>query len=417
MITKGKNRTNKSAVSEISVGLQHRQSKLDLLDNTLLTSFPLPKIDNDSSINSIYCTKNKEHQLTDSLTSNNESVSTCKGLKLNHISENKYASNLDCFKSDKYSPILSSMTISSDKTTYSINNSDKIKSITNSLTSKTFKPSSKITTPPSSLDYESSFYDYRLVLAESENIIKKLNKSIYRNEENDKIERDYEENCLTTVNQSLHTDKYIQSLYQDLINKDCSATEIQCMICKSPVFEDSDYFNKILEFKGVVCENCFRKNDKSRKPSFYAIDSNNFESKQETPSRYIDDTIYSLDETSHTIQLHFDITENEEINDSHYYGNDLYEDDEDTTEYGIYQNINFLRDSNNNIDKFQRSKDDNIEKVIRKLKRIERTDLRIRQSIADLRSSGQSQFGINYQYNENYSSFWSLIKKTFTNNS
>lgn len=412
---------NKLTTPEISVGLQHKQSKLDLLDNTLLTSFPLPNIDKESNDNNTYSTKNKINTLVDSITSNNEFVTINKDAKLNIISESKRnASNLDYLRSDKYSPILSSITTLSGQTTFSLNNTNnKVKSMTNSLISRTCKPSSKKTTPPSSLDYESSLYDYRLVLEESENNVRKVNKNIYKIEENNETERDLKENYPTTVNQSTHTDIYIQSLYQNLIDNDFSTQEIQCMICKSPVFEDSEYFNKILDFKGIVCENCIRKNDKIGKTSLYEIDSSKFENKHETLLNYIDDTIYSLDQTSHTIQLQFDRTiENEEVNDSCYYDNDdFYDDDEDTTEYGIYQNINFLRDHNNNFNKLHRKNDGNFERVIRKLKRIERTDLRIRQSIADLRGFNQSQFNGNYQSNGDYPSFWGLIKKTFTNNS
>lgn len=439
-----KGRLSKAGTSDISVELQHKQSKLDLLDNTTLTSFPIPNIDVEntrfnttkSSISSNPTTPiNKKHNVTSIICSpaTSDFINISKRGKPNTLSEykNTIMTNLHSLKSaERKSPVLRSMTASSVQTTDSMNTNDRIRSLANSLISRTAMGSSKKTTPPSSLDYESSMYDYRLVLQQSENynsLVKKVSKGDVNTNMGETFKTATGSNA---IDHSSYTDMYIQSLYQDIILKDESKPQIQCVICESPVFENDKYFNRILNFKGIICENCFHnKNNSSMsimidnvkditisEDNYYGSDDVDVLKKKGankellahdcTPIDVDIDIYSSLDDTCHTVQLQIDST--------------MQSDEDDTTEYGIYQNMDFFQPYEDNDDgdnhrnnRFGRNRDDNFERIIRRLKKIERSDLRIRQSIADLRGTVPQRYAITIHTNDDYTSVWNAIKRRF----
>lgn len=393
---------SRTSTLNISVGLQHKQSKLDLLDNKTLTSFPLPNI-NENTTN--HCGSGRVNSVgtVDSLTSSTNTFHGPKRWKSSILfgEYKNYNKSSNGVRIDRNSPMLRSRTASSIQTIDSmgnilINSSERIKySLTDSMTSRTAMGSSKTTTPPSSVDYESTFYDYRLVLEQSE---KKGNRgsggnNVSENKHADVMTRT---ECSATIENSKNTDIYIQSLYQELMEKDESRRQIQCMVCDLPVFEDDEYFNRILDFKGVVCENCLRNHDSNLSTTRKIEKNMNMEESLDLSPSPVDDIYSSMDETNHTIQLQLDTT---------------IQSEEDTTEYGIYGNIDFFRnddtENRNHFCGMKKTGDDNFGKIIRRLRRIERTDLRLRQSIADLRSGSEG-------FNE-YDSFWNTLKSRFLN--
>ena len=384
----------------MSVGLRHKQSKLDLLDSKTLTSFPLPNISEVGANTSNY-ERVSSRGTEDSQLSSFDSIYVPKRWKSSMVlGEYKSfsKSNNNCVKVEKSPSILRSRTASSTQTmdtssNIMISSNQRMKhSLTDSVMSKNLMGSSKTTTPPSSLDYESTFYDYRLVLKQSEQN-GNAGRDICRNNVAEEITKN---GGSATIENSKNTDTdmYIQSLYQELLQKDESKPQIQCMVCDLPVFEDDEYFSRILDFKGVVCENCIQRHDSDNDTKVKA-------SRTHSPIGDVMslasamDLYSSIDETNHTIQIQYDTT---------------IQSDEDTTEYGIYgNNMNFFR--NDKIESrfygTEKGRNDNFGKIIRRLRRIERTDLRIRQSIADLRSRSE--------LSTEYTSMWSSVKNRFTN--
>lgn len=390
---------SRSSTSNMSVGLRHKQSKLDLLDSKTLTSFPLPNISEDSGNSNSF--EGVSSRTTDvSQLSSFDSIYVPKRWKSSMVLGEYKAFNKNDNNGvniDKSASILRSRTTSSVQTmdtvsNIMINSNERMKhSLTDSMVSKTLVGSSKMTTPPSSLDYESTFYDYKLVLKLSE---QNGNPSRDICEDNIADETTKTGGSATIENtKNENTDMYIQSLYQELMQKDESKPQIQCMVCDLPVFEDAEYFSRILDFKGVVCENCIQRHDSDNDTEDRA--SRTHSSAEDVVSLASAMDLYSLiDETNHTIQIQLDTT---------------IQSDEDSTEYGIYGNMDFFRNDHtgNKFYGTEKGKNDNFGKIIRQLRRIERTDLRIRQSIADLRSRNE--------LSNEYTSMWSSVKNRFTN--
>lgn len=385
-----KSQLGKANMGDLSVRIKHRPSNLDLLDNKTLTSFPLP--DTFSGNHSI--TNNSINE-TKYITSEYDSGKRVRrGQSNNILSEFKTYSP----KHEKKSPLLHSMTASSSQTSYCTEHEERIKSMNNSIMSKNITNSSKRTSPPSSLDYQSSLYDYRLVLQQSEKKMDTMrqehkNSQKYSNTTDYKISDNINETLKTentgNIYNTSNTDLYIQSLYNDLFSKEETSPVLQCLNCNSPTIKIE---NTSIHSKGIICQNCFHNKD----TLIYCNDN-----VKEVNLADVHDDLFSIspptdiaassmnDETCNTIQILMDTT--------------IMSDGEDTTDYGIFQNIDFLHDDTDN--RFKRNID-NFEKIIRKLRRIERTDLQIRQSIADLR-------GATYTANNRNSSIWSSIKRRF----
>jgi hypothetical protein len=280
------------------------------------------------------------------------------------------------------------------------NNFNKSKSsLPNSIMSQNLVGTSKNTTPPSSIDHKSPFYDYRLVLELQQNNKKQKTLSI----DTQTKKSNYFNNTSTSIKQPKVTDMYIQSIYADIYKKTTDDAEIKCTLCNDPVFDNNYYFNTMLEFKEIICESCMNKshNRSDMLHHNYNTNNNDNDDNNDDNNDNDDDCISStldmhtsLNGTNNTIRLNLDTT--------------ILSDENRTIQDDQMKIMNFFKNSRYNISndhKIHKCSSNNFDQVIKNLKNIERHDLKIRQSIADFR-------GVNKKIESN-NTFWSSFKRKF----
>lgn len=382
--------------------LQEKSSNLDLLDSTTLTLFPRPDVGFTQKLNK------KKNVNNDGDGDYSKNINSQKLLLVeDYIKPKKNENHINTVKNSKstfslYQQKKKNRSIQQLKNflndtklatkSFSSLNTTIIKQSLNSSTATSYSRNivtgnSKNNTQPSSLDYQSEFYDYRLVLEQSNDYDNNNNNNVGTLKTESKIFEG------TTT-----TDLYIQSLCQDLNNnynkKDIETDRediitIQCVVCEIPLFIQKQYFKTVSNFNEIVCENCID----TYNQLYYSSESNNNDNEdddeiyEENGDQAVPIDIYSFkSDTNGTIYLPFDTT----LQSSH-------------NETDILGNINQTLYINNN-------NDDNIlkrnlfDKLIKNLKDIEKKDLTLRQSITDFRDFNRQSTSY---YNH---SFWDFIK-------
>lgn len=444
--------TSRKSTVSFPYSIQHKQSKLDLLDSSTLTSFPLPKMNTENS--SLISSVDKMHETQPQAAMDNEGkpknihlapvispITYTAGRVNAHPSEDK-GKGCDPRRFLYKSKTMSSLNEKAlhgviDITTKEVDfaNENQKSSVADSFVLKDIMGSSKVTTPPSSLDYQSPFYDYRLVLekgqgskAQPKEIAQssisncksqKLSEVQLKNDNDKWTKQNLESNNDTPNRQYFEhsTDLYIQSIYNELNGREKQYNTIRCHACNILVFKESSsdlYLQNALQMKPseIKCEDCIHAD--TLKPATASSDHNNsnnnkdedgfteYNTESKSPftlqplARYT-----SIEDTDNTIQIMLDTTvmSNEDDNEQ-----------VETTEYRQFQNVIFFNDLSYDASTTSNSDNGNTNKtgnkfvgVIKSLKRIERNDLKLRQSIADFRT---------YSGMDEDSSIWSAIKRS-----
>lgn len=442
--------------------VQHRQSKLDLLDSSRMTSFPQPSMtssEDSHSVgrNTLASVKEEKQQqqqqqqepiqqtpkysITYSKDGNRSRTNT---ITLHRIKSTPTIGT-DVYDEIKTLSIASKKELDSEATKCRVIGSNpERKSII--LSNKDFSMSnsfdlednptypSKVITPLSSLDYESDLYDYRLVLESSSNshngsknkISKKLTAN--RGEPSPRIYPVGNDTC-TTVKSSEYPDMYIQSMYEnDNISQE-RGVHLKCKICQKNVFDGGKYINnEILTLENIECESCLRNRDRNNNNNIEPIITEDME--LELPLDSLDlETDTSLDQTNNnTIQLDLDTTiqtgDPYFLDDRERDGDGAGENEQrevcNVSDNKNLQNI-FVSPKSETFRELDHEDDDKVKifgGVINRLKTIERNDLRIRQSISDFRThdyENENQMRGKKRANED-SSIWVSIKNRFRKN-
>lgn len=384
----------------MSILLHHRQSKLHLLDSTTMTSFPSPQMTTNTPLanSDLMADKARSFNSANSIShlhltyqdgniqeEVDVSINTHKILD-SFINRTKH--HLAYSKSTPYLSTTKNIDIDTQ-----LNGNYKF-SVSDSIMSNNIISTSKLTTPPSSYDYTSPYYDYRLVLENSEHENINTRNTEIPNKQEQKKEQ---EHFMPSIKIN---DMYIKSIYDDIYLKSKIKPEIKCITCDLPVFDNEKYINKFLEFDEIICESCI--NNKSRNNS------------QENARFHADSStldIYpSPNDTNNTIQVYLDTT--------------IQSDDNLTIEQQRIMNSFILANINdkgneNDTNINNSYKHNKYANIIVNLKNIENHDLKVRQSIADFRNLGNIN---NSSYNHNNTAFndkvislWSFLKRRFIN--
>lgn len=363
VLSKGKFKWSNNDKSTEPAILHQRQSKLDLLDTTTFTSFPAPELIKEIN-------KPSEDMLR---------------IRSNVRQRSVERINSRSTRSKSRSTLGDSKTIIEAKDIP--NQNPKSETNFNFMTSLgsaeyTANHISKNETPPSSCDHESPFYDYRLLLEEKDASIWKIETVKEDSSTADTKVKPQQNEGGSQLKPIISSDMYIQSIYDELYKSEEVSIEIKCSSCFKPVFENHEYINKILDLKAIICEDCmnirYQPNESFNKSvsQFSTFEIENFT---------------ELNSTNNTVQIYLESTANE--------------NEDEITDNGRPQEIRFFSNNDSNITEFVNQ---GLNSVIKRLKEIERKDLKIRHSIADFRQVQQMQ-----RHRNGSLSLWGTIKHMF----